>query len=86
MENKNYAKLLDNNQLEYAPRVFKTETGVIIPKLIDDNFFFNRGYYKVIDNVPYYNEKTDSLKIYRIDKDDDKHTLTIIYEVVSNNQ
>lgn len=57
-ENKNYAKLLDDNKLEYAPHSFKDGTKTIVPQVINDQFFFSRGYYKVIDNKPYYDSST----------------------------
>lgn len=88
--NKNYAKLLEDNTLEYAPKFFKTETGVVIPRIDDDEFFFSKGYFKVIDIKPNYDPATQKISIYRWNKDDEIRTLTAVYlveelpEVVDN--
>jgi hypothetical protein len=53
MENKNYAKLIDN-KIQYAPRKFLENNNLIVPKQNDDEFYFKRGYFKVVDIKPHY--------------------------------
>ena len=81
MENRKYAKLLDGNTLEYAPKMFKENSSVIVPKQDDDNFFFSRGYYKVIDNKPAYDLATQYAEILKWNIDETFHTLTSVYVV-----
>lgn len=58
MKNKNYAKLLENGTLEYAPCVFQIGTKTVIPRQNDDKFFLNQGYYKIVDIKPEYDLST----------------------------
>lgn len=81
MENCTYAKLLENNKLEYAPRIFKENGLVIVPKSDDDSFFFERGYYKVIDNKPAFDSVTQYAEILKWKLDEAFHTLTSVYVV-----
>ena len=73
MNNKNFAKLISETEIEYAPRVFKTESGVIVPNVNDDEFFFSRGYYKVIDNIPHYDTSKEYITVYAYRQNDEKH-------------
>ena len=54
MENFRYARPIDNKNIEYAPKMFKENGSVIVPRSDDDYFFFQRGYYLVVDNKPYH--------------------------------
>ena len=81
MENRTYAKLLENNQLEYAPKIFKENGLVIVPKADDDSFFFERGYYKVIDNKPAFDLATQYIEILKWNIDETFHILTSVYVV-----
>jgi hypothetical protein len=60
MENKNYAKFIDN-KIQYAPRKFIENNKLIIAKIIDDEFYFSRGYYRVVDIIPYYDSSKQSI-------------------------
>lgn len=81
MENRTYAKLLEDNKLEYAPRIFKENGLVIVPKADDDNFFFERGYYKVIDNKPHFDVINQYIEILKWNVDETFHILTSVYVV-----
>ena len=81
MENRTYAKLLEDNKLEYAPRIFKENGLVIVPKADDDSFFFERGYYKVIDNKPHFDAANQYIEILKWNVDETFHTLTSVYVV-----
>jgi hypothetical protein len=81
MVNKNYAKLLEDNKIEYAPTCFKTEHGISIPRKNDDNFFFERGYCKVIDIRPDYNFSTQTILLKSWKLDSENHTLTSEYAI-----
>lgn len=81
MENKNYAKLIDN-KIQYATRKFVENNKIIIAKTIDDEFYFSRGYYKVIDIIPYYDPSKQSIQILKWNINEEKHTITSVYEVL----
>ena len=81
MENSNYAKLLENNILEYAPKMFKENGSVIVPRQNDDHFFFSRGYYKVINNKPAFDSATQYAEILKWNIDETFHTMTAVYVV-----
>lgn len=83
MENKNYAKLV-NGSIEYAPRKFLENNNLIVPRQIDDEFYFNRGYFKVVDNKPHYNSATQNISILKWNIDKSKHTITSVYIVNEN--
>lgn len=83
MENKNYAKLVNGN-IEYAPRKFLENNNLIVPKQNDDEFYFKRGYFKVIDNKPYYDYVTQNISILKWNIDKSKHTITSVYVVNEN--
>lgn len=83
MENKNYAKLVDGN-IEYAPRNFLENNNLIVPKQNDDMFYFSRGYFKVIDNEPYYDYETQNISILKWNVNKAKHTITSVYVVNEN--
>ena len=80
MENKNYAKLV-NNVIEYAPRKFLENNNLIVPKQTDDEFYFSKGYFKVIDNKPHYNSATQNISILKWNIDEINHTITSVYIV-----
>ena len=62
MENKNYAKLVDG-KIQYAPRTFIENNSLIVTREIDDDFYFSRGYFKVIDVKPHYDYTTQNISI-----------------------
>lgn len=83
MENKNYAKLIDN-KIQYATRKFVENNKLIIAKIIDDEFYFSRGYYKVVDIIPHYDSSKQSIQILKWNIDEANHTITSVYEVLDN--
>ena len=83
MENKNYAKLIDN-KIQYATRKFIENNKLIIAKTIDDEFYFSRGYYRVVDIIPYYDSSKQSIQILKWNIDEANHTITSVYEVLDN--
>lgn len=83
MENKNYAKLIDN-KIQYATRKFVENNKLIIAKIIDDEFYFSRGYYKVVDIIPHYDLSKQSIQILKWNINEENHTITSVYEVLDN--
>lgn len=83
MENKNYAKIV-NGSIEYAPRKFLENNNLIVPKQTDDEFYFKRGYFKVVDNKPHYDNATQNISILKWNVDKSKHTITAVYIVNEN--
>ena len=53
-ENKEYAQIISDIELKYAPFSFKDEHGIIIPKTEAE--FNERGYYKIVNIKPSYDE------------------------------
>ena len=84
MENRNYAKLIDNT-IQYAPRKFIENGSLIVPREIDDEFYFSRGYFKVVDIKPHYDHATQNVSILKWNINEIKHTITSVY-VVNENQ
>lgn len=83
MENRNYAKLVDG-KIQYAPRKFIENGSLIVPREIDDEFHFNKGYFKVIDVKPHYDHITQNISILKWNIDEIKHTITSVYIVNEN--
>lgn len=83
MENKNYAKIVNGN-IEYAPRKFLENNNLIVPKQTDDEFYFKRGYFKVIDNKPHYDSATQNISVLKWNIDESKRTITFVYVVNEN--
>jgi hypothetical protein len=70
-----------DNKLKYAPKMFKENGLVIVPKSDDDSFFFERGYYKVIDNKPHFDAINQYIEILKWNIDETFHILTSVYVV-----
>jgi hypothetical protein len=83
MENRNYAKLVDG-KIQYAPRKFIENGCLIVPREIDDDFHFNKGYFKVIDVKPHYDYATQNISILKWNIDEIKYTITSVYIVNEN--
>lgn len=79
--NRQYGKLTVDGTLEYAPRSFIENDSIIVPKENDDSFYFERGYYKVIDNKPAFDSDTQYAKILKWNIDETIHTMTSVYVV-----
>ena len=54
MLNKNYGDVTESGSIKYAPRKFVEGDGVFIPRVDDDEAYFARGWFKVINNKPVY--------------------------------
>ena len=54
MLNKNYGDVTEAGGIKYAPRKFIEGDGVFVPRVDDDEAYFARGWFKVIDNKPEY--------------------------------
>ena len=52
--NTEYGKIILDTKLEYAPFFFKDEHGIVIPKTEAE--FNERGYYKIVNIKPSYDE------------------------------
>ena len=76
MENKNYAKLV-NNIIEYSPRKFIENNTIIVPRINDDDFYFARGYFKVIDQKPSYDSNTQIISFNKWELDEINHIKSI---------
>jgi hypothetical protein len=67
MENRNYGRLVEeyseNQRFEYAPRSFRENGAIIVPRIDDDIAYFSRGWLKVIDVRPEIDRDTQSLKL-----------------------
>lgn len=85
MQNKNYAKLLENGTLEYAPLIFKIGTKTVIPRLTDDNFFFKHGYYKVVDLKPEYDTAVQAAIFSKWIIDEENHQIKSEYTLIDVN-
>jgi hypothetical protein len=83
MENKNYAKLVDG-KIQYAPRKFIENGSLIVPREIDDEFYFSRGYFKVVDIKPHYDYATQNISILKWKVSKKNHTITSVYVVNEN--
>ena len=79
--NRQYGKLTVDGTLEYAPRSFIENDSIIVPKEDDDSFYFERGYYKVIDNKPVFDLVTQYIEILKWKPDETFHTITSVYVV-----
>ena len=58
MINKNYGKLTSSNSIQYAPRAFHENTTLFVPRVDDDQAYFDRGWYKVVNIEPNYDTET----------------------------
>ena len=61
-KNTRYARLAENNSIEYSPRTFKEGGEIIVPRVDDDEAYFSRGWYLVVDAAPEYDHQTQYVK------------------------
>ena len=78
--NTNYARLV-NNSIEYAPRTFHENNAIIVPKIDDDEAYFSRGWYKVVNVVPSYDAATQTLTFNGWTIDAESNTINASYVV-----
>ena len=82
MFNKKYGDLATNGKgIKYAPRVFKEDNVIFVPREDDDEAYFARGWLKVIDKKPSYDPETEFIAFQRWEKDVDAKTITTKYAV-----
>lgn len=56
--NKRYGKTKVNGDIEYAPRSFYENDSLYVPRVDDDEAYFDRGWYKVVNVKPAYDAVT----------------------------
>lgn len=84
MKNKLYGKLLENNKIEYAPISFNENFMLIIPRQNDDTFYFEHGYYKIIDEKPAYDVEKQIITFSKWELNEELHTINAIYNITEN--
>ena len=81
MLNKNYGKLTSSNSIQYAPRSFRENDSLVVPRIDDDEAYFARGWFKVINNKPAYDAVSQVVYIKDWTKDIEAKTVTANYVV-----
>ena len=81
MLNKNYGKLTSSNSIQYAPRSFHENDSLVVPRIDDDEAYFARGWFKVINNKPEYDAVSQIVYIKDWTKDIEAKTVTANYVV-----
>ena len=81
MLNKNYGKLTSSNSIQYAPRSFRENDSLVVPRIDDDEAYFARGWFKVINNKPEYDAVSQVVYIKDWTKDTEAKTVTANYVV-----
>ena len=81
MLNKNYGKLTSSNSIQYAPRSFRENDSLVVPRIDDDEAYFARGWFKVINNKPIYDAVSQIAYIKDWTKDTEAKTVTANYVV-----
>lgn len=80
-KNTRYARLAENNSIEYSPRTFKEGGEIIVPRVDDDEAYFSRGWYLVVDVVPEYDRQTQYVKSKTWVVIQSIHTINAQYEI-----
>ena len=83
MLNKNYGDLTESGGIKYAPRKFVEGDGMFIPRIDDDQAYFARGWFKVINNKPAYDVVSQMVYIKDWTKDTEAKTVTANYVIES---
>lgn len=81
MLNKNYGKLTSSNSIQYAPRSFRENDSLVVPRIDDDEAYFTRGWFKVINNKPEYDVATQITYIKQWNLDENARTITAEYVI-----
>ena len=79
MLNKNYGKLTSSNSIQYAPRSFHENDSLVVPRIDDDQAYFSRGWYKVVNNKPQYDAATQITYIKQWITNESEKTITAEY-------
>ena len=81
MLNKNYGKLTSSNSIQYAPRSFRENDSLVVPRIDDDEAYFARGWFKVINNKPEYDAVSQVVYIKDWTKDTEAKTVIANYVI-----
>lgn len=79
MLNKNYGKLTSSNSIQYAPRSFHENDSLVVPRIDDDEAYFARGWYKVVNVKPQYDAATQMTYIKQWITNESEKTITAEY-------
>ena len=79
--NKNYGRA-SQNQIQYAPRSFKEDGVLIVPRVDDDGAYLSRGWFKVVECKPKYDPEKYALKQTGWDEDTEAREVFAVYELV----
>ena len=79
--NKNYGRALQN-QIQYAPRSFKENGILIVPRIDDDEAYLSRGWFKVVEHKPEYDPEKYMLNQTGWDEDTEAREVFAVYEPV----
>lgn len=83
MLNTRYGKRDQQDKIEYAPRTFKENGSVVVPRIDDDDAYCSRGWLKVIDVIPSYDATTQKVQLIGWEEDLIEKTITAQYEIVA---
>ena len=81
MLNKNYGKLTSSNSVQYAPRSFRENDSLVVPRIDDDQAYLTRGWYKVVNVKPQYDAVTQITYIKQWITNESEKTITAEYVV-----
>ena len=81
MRNKNYGKLTSSNSNQYAPRSFRENDSLVVPRIDDDQAYLTRGWYKVVNVKPQYDAVTQITYIKQWITNESEKTITAEYVV-----
>lgn len=81
MLNKNYGKLTSSNSIQYAPRSFRENDSLVVPRIDDDQAYLTRGWYKVVNVKPQYDAVTQITYIKQWITNESEKTITAEYVV-----
>jgi len=81
MVNKNYGNLTSGGSIQYAPREFRENGTLFVPRVDNDEAYFERGWYKVINVKPQYDPASEIVYIKNWSKDEELRTVTANYVI-----
>ena len=81
MLNKNYGKLTTSKGIQYAPRSFHENDSLVIPRIDDDDAYFSRGWYKVVNVEPQHDMASQIACIKQWNVDENAKTITAEYDI-----
>lgn len=81
MLNKNYGRLTPSKGIQYAPRSFRENDSLVVPRVDDNEAYFSRGWYKIVNIKPQYDAVTQIIFIKQWNVDENAKTITAEYDV-----